>query len=62
MLGVELPKNCLNITRIGLKQQILLNVVNNNNIRLLPVLIISERQVDELIKRLAKTIDEWGQV
>ncbi|EKE00778.1 MAG: Acetylornithine aminotransferase [uncultured bacterium] len=59
MLGVELPKNCLSILNIGLKYRILLNVVNNNTIRLLPALIINERQVDDLVKRLAKTIDDF---
>ena len=59
MLGVELPKNCLSIPSLGLKRHILLNVVNNNTIRLLPALIINERQVDELVKRLAKTIDDF---
>lgn len=59
MLGVELAKNCLNIPSLGLKHQILLNVVNNNTIRLLPALIINEHQVDDLVKRLVKTIDNF---
>ena len=59
MFGVELPKNCLSISNIGLKYQILLNVVNNNTVRLLPALIINERQVDDLVRRLVKTIDEF---
>lgn len=59
MVGVELPKSCLSIPNLGLKHQILLNVVNNNTVRLLPALIINERQIDELVKRLTKTINDF---
>lgn len=59
MLGVELPKNCLPIPTIGLKHKILLNVVNNNTIRLLPALIIKEQEIDELVKRLVRTVNEF---
>jgi acetylornithine/N-succinyldiaminopimelate aminotransferase len=59
MLGVDLGKPCLNIPSIGLKHQILLNIVNNTTIRLLPALIINERQIDDLVKRLVKSIDNF---
>ncbi len=59
MLGIELEKTCFNVLTIGLKHQVLLNVVNNNTIRLLPALIINERQVDDLVKRLVKVVDSF---
>lgn len=59
MFGIELENNCLAIPKIGLNHKILLNVVNNNTVRLLPALIINEREIDELVKRLAKAINAF---
>jgi acetylornithine/N-succinyldiaminopimelate aminotransferase len=59
MFGVELGKDCLSIPAIGLKHQILLNVVHNNTVRLLPALIINEREAKLLVKRLNNAVEEF---
>ena len=59
MIGIELNKAFLDLPKIALKHKILINIVNNNTIRLLPYLIITEQEVDELVKRLEKAINEF---
>lgn len=62
MLGIELDRPANDIKRIGLENNLLLNVTSETVIRLLPALIISHDEIDELVARLVKTIDEFVQV
>lgn len=57
MLGVELDTEAFDIVPLGLKHGILLNIVANKVVRLLPPLIITEKEVDAMIARLKETID-----
>ncbi len=59
MLGIELDRAANDIKLIGLTNGLLLNVTAESVIRLLPALIISEDEMDELIVRLVKTINEF---
>lgn len=59
MLGVELDRPANDIKLIGLANGILLNVTAESVIRLLPALIMSEAELDELVIRLVKTINEF---
>lgn len=59
MIGVELDRNARDITALGLKHKIVLNVVANNVIRLLPPLIITQVEADEIIIRLQQTLREF---
>ena len=59
MIGVELNKPCMEITAIGLKNKILFNVTNNKVIRLLPPLIITEEEADEIAVRVEKSIVDF---
>ena len=56
MLGIELDKPANNIKLIGLANGLLLNVTAESVIRLLPALIMSDDEMDELVVRLVKTI------
>jgi acetylornithine aminotransferase len=56
MIGIELDKPASELKSIGLENGILLNVTSETVIRLLPALIISEEDMDELVNRLVKTI------
>ena len=57
MLGVELDRPANDIKMIGLEKGILLNVTAESVIRILPALIISESEIDELIQRLVESIN-----
>lgn len=59
MVGVELDRPCLDIVKIALKHHLLTNITANKVIRLLPALIISTEEIDELVDRLVLTIDEF---
>ncbi len=59
MLGIELATNCRELPRIGLKHHLLFNIVSNNTIRLLPALILTEDEANEICLRLVKTVDDF---
>ncbi|AHE65690.1 aspartate aminotransferase family protein [Legionella oakridgensis] len=59
MLGIELDRPALEIRKIGLNNGLVLNVTAETVIRLLPALIISEEEINELVERLVKTINQF---
>ena len=59
MLGIELDRPAANARMIGLEHGIVFNVTADNVIRLLPPLIISEQEIDELITRLTKSLQQF---
>ena len=59
MLGIELSQPAMDIVRIGIKHRLLFNVVANNVIRLLPPLIITTIEADEIVSRLKIIVDEF---
>ncbi|RUQ91084.1 aspartate aminotransferase family protein [Legionella septentrionalis] len=59
MLGVELDRPASDIRLAGLENGIVLNVTAESVIRLLPALIINEQEIDELVQRLLKSINQF---
>ncbi|KTD51885.1 ornithine/acetylornithine aminotransferase [Legionella quinlivanii] len=59
MLGIEIDKPASDARLIGLENGVLFNVTAENVIRLLPPLTITEEEMDELVKRLSKTIYQF---
>ena len=59
MLGIELDKPAMDIKMIGLEHKILLNVTAESVIRLLPPLIMNEGEIDMLVERLVKAINQF---
>jgi acetylornithine/N-succinyldiaminopimelate aminotransferase len=49
MLGIELEQNCAELVLAGLQQNILINVTADKVIRLLPPLILSDAEADQII-------------
>ncbi len=49
MIGIELDRPCAELMKAALAKQLLINVTAGNTIRLLPPLILSDEQVDEVI-------------
>lgn len=61
MLGIELDRPAAPIKLLGLNHGILLNVTAESVIRLLPPLILSENEIDELMAKLFLTLNDFWQ-
>ena len=62
MIGIELERPCAELTQRGLDAGLLINVTADNVVRLLPPLIISREEAQELVQRLSPLIlDFLGQ-
>ncbi len=60
MIGVELHESPMPAMRgIMLNQKIILNITADKVIRLVPALIITEKEVDILVERLSACLDDW---
>ncbi|MFC3909851.1 aspartate aminotransferase family protein [Legionella dresdenensis] len=59
MLGIELDRPATPARALGLANGVLFNVTAENVIRLLPPLIISDAEIDELVKRVSQTVFEF---
>jgi acetylornithine/N-succinyldiaminopimelate aminotransferase len=59
MLGIELDKPAGELRQLGLVNGILLNVTSETVIRILPPLTMNEEEMDELVRRLVKTVREF---
>jgi acetylornithine aminotransferase len=59
MIGIELDRQAMGIMPLTLKHGLLFNIVANKVIRLLPPLIITQQEADEIVKRLKLIVDEF---
>ncbi|MDF2939967.1 MAG: argD [Gammaproteobacteria bacterium] len=59
MIGIELDRPAMAIMPLTLKHGLLFNIVANKVIRLLPPLIITQQEADEIVKRLKLIVDEF---
>jgi acetylornithine/N-succinyldiaminopimelate aminotransferase len=60
MTGVELDRPCAELVALCRDEKLLANVAGGRVIRLLPPLVISEAEVDELVDRLARAVHEFA--
>jgi acetylornithine aminotransferase len=56
MIGVELDRPCAELVKQGLAAKILINVTSEKVIRLLPSLVMTKQEAEELVNRLAPLI------
>jgi len=56
MIGIELDRPCAELVTRALDQGLLINVTASSVVRLLPPLIISDEQADEIVNRVAALI------
>jgi acetylornithine aminotransferase len=56
MIGIELDKPCAELVKQALAAKLLINVTSEKVIRLLPPLIMSKQEADELVSRLTPLI------
>lgn len=59
MIGIELNKPCTELVKLALAQGLLINVTNDNVVRLLPALIFAEADAQHLIDILCPLINEF---
>jgi len=59
LLGIELDRPCTELVKIALDSGLLINVTSENVIRLLPPLIISDEEADQLVTTLSKLISQY---
>jgi len=56
MIGIELDRPCGDLVKQALASRLLINVTQERVIRLLPPLVIDEREADEIVARLAPLV------
>jgi acetylornithine aminotransferase len=56
MIGIELDRPCGELVRQALAARLLINVTQDSVIRLLPPLVLSEREADAIVARLAPLV------
>lgn len=59
MMGITFDTPCRDMMKTGLTHRVLFNITAEKVMRLLPPLIITEDEADELVLRLKKTIDDF---
>lgn len=59
MIGIQLERDCAELVKQGLAQGILINVTAGNVIRLLPPLVISQQQADQIITTVIDLIRDF---
>ncbi len=59
MIGIELDRPANDMRILGLENQVLFNITAETVVRLLPPLIISEDEIDELVNRITRTINQF---
>jgi acetylornithine aminotransferase len=57
MIAVELADSCTDLVGKGLEAGILLNVTQDTIVRLLPPLILSDAEADEIVAKVALLIN-----
>ena len=56
MLGIELEKDCAELVKQALEKGLLINVTAGNVIRLLPPLVITQAQADQIITTVVELV------
>lgn len=61
MAGIDLRKNCSELVALALEQEhLLITVTREKTIRLLPPLICTHGQLDDIVNRLARVLNSWA--
>ncbi len=56
MIGIELDTDCTGLVNTGLENRVIFNVTAGNVLRLLPPCNLTERQVDDIARRVADSV------
>ncbi|HEY5645464.1 MAG TPA: aspartate aminotransferase family protein [Pseudomonadales bacterium] len=58
MIGVEMASPCAELVQRGIDKGVLINVTRDSVVRLLPPLTLTDAEADELVARVASTIND----
>ncbi|MBX9604691.1 MAG: acetylornithine transaminase [Gammaproteobacteria bacterium] len=59
MLGIELDRGCYDLVKTALAEGLLINVTADKVVRLLPPLILTDAEADEVVARVARLINDF---
>lgn len=59
MIGIELARECKELVRMALNEHLLINVTSERVIRLLPPLIISDAEAEQIVKGVAELVRKF---
>ena len=59
MIGIQLDRPCAELVKAGLDAGVLINVTAGDVVRLLPPLIISDEQAEQIVKMVSKLIHDF---
>jgi len=59
MIGVVLDRPCGDLVRLALDAGLLINVTADSVIRLLPPMILSNEQADQIVAEVARLVEEF---
>ena len=59
MMAIELEKNCPDLVEKALNNKLLINVTSGNVIRLLPPLIMTKLEADQVVSILTDTLKKY---
>lgn len=59
MLAIELDRPCKEIMQIALDERLLVNVTSDTVVRLLPALILSDAEADQVVERLVRVLKKF---
>jgi acetylornithine aminotransferase len=60
MVGIELDCGCAELVERALERGLLINVTAERVVRLLPPLVASDGQIDEIVSKLGSLIRDWS--
>jgi len=60
LIGIELKQNCQALVKLALDEQLLINVTAEKVVRLLPPIIINEKQTAEIAKKVISCINAFS--
>ncbi len=60
MIGIELDRDCRTLTALALERGLLINVTHEKVIRLLPPLVISDAEADQIVDGVSLLVTEFG--
>jgi len=59
MIGIQLDKPAADVVNLALEQGLLVNVTADTTIRLLPPLILTDGEANQLVGQLAAIVNEY---
>jgi len=62
MIGIVMHKHCQQLGGILMQNGLLVSCTAGNVIRLVPPLIIGDREIEEIVKILTRSIHEWSEI